>query len=374
MIFSDAINEAYEPREYPALAYLADYWIEKRPFAGLKVLAATPIFRNTLVQYRALLAGGAELYVGRSLGSGNTAMPCDKAIVEFLKESGIPVVTDEDVRHGTVADDFDLVLDCAGQFAFCHPRKGFVELTRSGVQFFKDSQLPVYVADSGIVKRIETILGTGDGYFRGLEQLGFSAFEEKNLIVFGSGKVGCGIALQGVRRGMNVCVVTDTHNLNTASNFTGVLTNNNVRIEDYQDDKIVSEIIEDGDYLVTATGVKNALSWPAVSALLSNERIIAANMGVEDEFGEFVPKQRVLNQKAPLNFMLKEPTHLKYIDASLALHAALAAKLAEESRSFAQGTYPFVGPQDHPFEIEQRLLMTTIQNGAIGSEICDMLR
>lgn len=374
MLFSDAINDAYEPREYPALAYLADYWVERRPFAGLKVLAATPIFRNTLVQYRTLIAGGAELYVGRSLGHDGATMPCDAGIVKFIENDGIPVVTDEDVRQGRVADDFDLILDCAGQFSFCHPRKGFVELTRSGVQFFENSKFPVYVADSGIVKRIETILGTGDGYFRGLEHLGYSNFEGKNLVVFGSGKVGCGIALQAVRRGMNVCVITETNNLDSSKNFTGVLANNDVRIEDYLDDKIVSEVIGAGDFLVTATGVKNALSWPAVSALISNSRIVAANMGVEDEFGEFVPKQRVLNQKAPLNFLLKEPTHLKYIDASLALHAALAAKLVEESRNLALGTFPFVGPQNPPYEIEQRLLMTTIQNGAIGSEICDILR
>lgn len=374
MIFSDAINEAYEPREYPALAYLADYWVEKRPFAGLKILVATPIFRNTMVQYRTLMAGGAEISVGRSLGNGTASMPFDSSVVSFLQEKGIPVVTDDDIRQGRVADDFDLIMDCAGQFAFCHPKKGFVELTRSGVQFFENSKFPVYVADSGIVKRIETILGTGDGYFRGLESLGYSDFEGKNLVVFGSGKVGCGISLQAVRRGMNVCVITDTNNLNSSSNFTGVLSNNDVRIEDYMDDKIVSEVIAEGDFLVTATGVKNALSWPAVSALISNTRIVAANMGVEDEFGEFVPKQRVLNQKAPLNFLLKEPTHLKYIDASLALHANLAAKLVEESNNLAQGTYPFVGPQNPPYEIEQRLLMTTIQNGAIGAEICDMLR
>ena len=371
MIFSEIINEAYEPREYPALALLSDQWVQTRPFAGCKVLVATPIFRNTLVEYRALIAGGADLYVGHAVGNSGAAMPCDKGVVEMLKENDIPVVTDEDIRSGRVADDFDLILDCAGQFAFCHPRKGFVELTRSGVQFFEKSEHPVYVADSGIVKRIETVLGTGDGYFRALESLGYTDFEGKSLVVFGSGKVGCGIALHGVRRGMNVCTITNTRNGDSSSNFSSVLENNEVRIEDYMDDSVVTEVIASADFVVTATGLKSALTFPAVSAIMANTKAIVANMGVEDEFGEFVPSARVLNGKAPLNFMLDEPTHLKYIDTSLALHAALGERLLQEC---AAESSPFKGVQNPPSEIEQRLLMTTIQDGVIGPEICDMMR
>ena len=86
MLFSEIIKESYEPREYPALAQLSDEWLQTRPFWGCKVLVATPIFRNTLVEYRALMAGGANLYVGYSVGASGAAMPCDKKIVEFLKE------------------------------------------------------------------------------------------------------------------------------------------------------------------------------------------------------------------------------------------------------------------------------------------------
>jgi adenosylhomocysteinase len=372
MVFSEIIGENYDPREYPAMSLLADLWTEMRPFAGLKVLAATPIFRNTLVQYRTLMAGGAELWVGRSLGTLGAAMPCDLKIVELVRQSGIPVISDEDVRSGKVADDFDLILDCAGQFAFCHPRVGFVELTRSGVQFYEKSEHPVYVADSGIVKRIETVLGTGDGCFRGLEKLGYKDFEDRKLVVFGSGKVGCGIALQGVRRGMEVCTVTNTKLCNSSTDFSAVLTNNGVRIVDYLDDPALTEAIAGADFLVTATGVKHALTKPAVSAILANEHLVIANMGVEDEFGEMVPQSRVLNEKAPLNFMLEEPTHLKYIDASLALHAALGECLLNDIAE-NNGNAPFKGPNNPPDEIEQKILMTTIQNGFIGQEICDMM-
>lgn len=365
MLFDEIINEYYEPREYPALALLSDLWVRKRPFEGLKVLVGTPIYRNTLLQYRTLMAGGAEVFVGHS-----TVMPCNEKVVSYLKEVGVTVVEADDVKNGVVADDFDLILDCAGQFSFCHPRKGFVELTRSGVQFFENSEYPVYVADSGIVKRIETTLGTGDGYFRALEQLNRGDVENKKLVVFGSGKVGCGIALQGVRRGMSVVTVTDTKNSNSSTDFSRVLENNDVTIIDYLDEKAMLEAVGNCDYMVTATGLKGALTLPVVQLLQSNSRIICANMGVEDEYGTLIPKFRVLNKKAPLNFVLEEPTHLKYIDASLALHAALGERLLEE---LGRGE-SFKGPRDPAADIEQRLLVTTIQNGEIGPEVCDMLR
>ena len=164
MLFEEIIQSHYRPSEYPALASLAEEWQDSRPFEGLKILVATPIFRNTLLQYEALLAGGAELYVGRAVE--NAAIPCDFEIVELLQESEIPVVSPEMVLDMEQEDEFfDLILDCAGQFASCHPKIGFVELTRAGISYYNDSEFPVFNADGGIIKRIETSLGTGNGFF-----------------------------------------------------------------------------------------------------------------------------------------------------------------------------------------------------------------
>jgi adenosylhomocysteinase len=156
-----------------------------------------------------------------------------------------------------------------------------------------------------------------------------------------------------------------------AGDFSPILLQNGVEVVDCHDYETVSSLIYATDFVVTATGLKSALTWPAVSAILANTKAVVANMGVEDEFGELVPDTRVLNRKSPLNFVLDEPTHLKYIDTSLALHAALGERLLQEC---AEEASPFKGVQDPPSEIEQRLLVTTIQNGAIGPEICDMMR
>lgn len=385
-ILSSVLDEVYEKNEYPALAALESEWTHTRPFDGLRVLVATPIYRNTMTEYRALVAGGADILVG--LSGMN-----DPDVVDFMREWGVPVVTPAEMLEDESRGEFvDLVLDCAGPFAVLHPKIGFVELTRSGVHYYKNVEKPVYVADSGIVKRIETSLGTGDGYFRALEKLGYGGdFEGKKLLVFGSGKVGSGIALQGVRRGCNVTVVTDLKRGQSqpaapetmpAGDFSAVLEQNDVAVVDCHDYAAVASLIENSDFVVTATGVKNALAAPELTEALLSTKATLANMGVEDEYSEAVPAEKVLNDKGPLNFILEEPTHLKYIDTSLALHAALAERLVQEAATLdetpdvasgAASAENAVGLRFPPQEIEQRLLTIAIQNGVIGPEICSML-
>ena len=388
MLFDEIVNDAYGEREYPALLALAREWAQTRPFDGLRVLAATPVFRNTLLQYRALLAGGADLVVGvagSDVGDGPSSgaeMPCAPGIVEVLRGNGIPVIgLQEAFALEAAGRGFDLVLDCAGQFSACHPRFGFVELTRSGVQFYENSEHPVYVADSGIVKRIETCLGTGEGYVRALAQLGYDFCAGgadrdgagTKFVVFGSGKVGQGIVLQLLRSGANVQVVTDCSRGSNA-----FLDANGVPVTDCNDLDGVAALVRDADFVVTATGVKGALDRPQIVEALLASGAVLANMGVEDEYGPGIPATRVLAEKKPLNFILEEPTHLKYIDASLALHAALGELLLQEaagvsSQESASAANKKAGPLDPPSELEQRILSMTMQDGIIGAEIAEMM-
>lgn len=422
MIFDEILNDAYEKREYPALSVFFAEWSGTRPFRALRVLVATPVFRNTLLEYRALIAGGADLVVGVAGG-----MPCDPGIVEVLRGNGIPVIglqeaLEMEARCAESGDcAFDLILDCAGQFSACHPRFGFVELTRSGVQFYEKCEHPVYVADSGVVKRIETCLGTGEGYVRALAQLGYDFCLDsgcdgsldsgcdgsldagrdtldsgtdgapsggKKFIVFGSGKVGQGIVLQLLRSGADVHVVTDCSR--GANPF---LEANEVSVTDCNDLDAVASLVRGADFVVTATGVKGALDRPQIVEALLASGAVLANMGVEDEYGPNVPASRVLAEKKPLNFILEEPTHLKYIDASLALHAALGELLVNEARGSGEGGAVYgkegagvsgqetasisraknAGPQDPPSELEQRILSMTMQDGLIGAEIAEMM-
>lgn len=363
MLFDEIVKSSYSGAEYPVLGAFSREWAYTRPFEGLRVLVATPIFRNTLLEYRALLAGGAVLTVGcAGTSAAGASMPCDDGVVRLLRESGIAVISPEEALALEASGrGFDLVLDCAGQFACLSPKFGFVELTRSGVHFYEGAAKPVYVADSGLVKRIETSLGTGEGYVRALRQLGYGPdFSGKKFVVFGSGKVGAGIVLQLLRSGAAVDVVTDT-----SLGVNAFLDANGVPVTDCKDAGAVVALVQAADFVVTATGVKGALDCPpVVEALLASEAVLA-NMGVEDEYGESIPSARVLAEKKPLNFILEEPTHLKYIDASLALHAALGEQLVRETANIAL--------MEPPEDLERKILMTTVQEGLIGPEVCEML-
>jgi len=170
-----------------------------------------------------------------------------------------------------------------------------------------------------------------------------------------------------------------------AGDFSAVLLQNGVDVVDCHDYSAVASLIEKADFVVTATGVAGALNAPELQKSLLSTSAVLANMGVEDEYGGAIPAERVLNAKGPLNFILEEPTHLKYIDTSLALHAALAELLVQEAKSQSAGwpaapetgdvatSAGTVGLRFPPQELEQRLLSIAIQNGDIGPEICGML-
>jgi adenosylhomocysteinase len=190
----DFLSSYYTPEEWPTLLWQAEEWSQSRPLEGLRVLDGTPLYRNTLGKFMALLAAGAEVWVPERPG-----MPYDAAIMQMLPEFGIR-------KAPRSMDDFDMVLDCSGQFCELHPRLGFAELTRTGVHRYVHPHHPVILADSGRIKRIETVLGTGESFFRALAQLGHTDLAGKPLLIVGFGKVGRGVLYYALKNKMRVCV------------------------------------------------------------------------------------------------------------------------------------------------------------------------
>lgn len=271
----------------------------------MRLLDATPVFRNTLSKYIPLLEGGAELAVGLS-----EVMPHDPKIVQFLRQSGVQIVTPAEKE-----ETFDVILDCAAAFSALEARIGYVELTRSGVDGYSACKKPVYVADSSKIKQIETLLGTGDGYFRAMGQLGYNDWTGKRIVIFGNGKVGSGVAIYARKNGAIVEIFD----------------------ENSSHDSVVKAIRE-AYAVVSVTGVKNALESYATE--LFNSNALLANMGVEDEYSEKIPAARVLAAKRPLNFILEEPTHLMFIETTMALHnhGALEVMKATNHQGFLYPT------------------------------------
>ena len=100
------LDRTYDAPDHPALIEQTQMWRTAKPFAGMRLLDASPVFDNTLAKYVPLLAGGADLTVCLS-----PLLPHDRETVSLLDQAGIPVVT------GDSSTEYDVVLDCAGALA-----------------------------------------------------------------------------------------------------------------------------------------------------------------------------------------------------------------------------------------------------------------
>lgn len=343
------VQAAYSPAEYPALAHQITAWSRSQPLAGLTVLDATPVFTNTLAKYLALQVAGAEVTV-----SAHRAIPGDPVVIAALPAFGVAVADEETLRSET----FDIVSDCAGTHSDVGSRFGYVELTRSGVAVYAESPRPVFVADSGRIKRIETSLGTGDGFVRGMAALGHPIphgpqAEAPKVVIFGGGKVGSGVAAACAAIGAHVVVIDPD---------TPALTSEVRRISP-DDAEAVQDELATAWCVVAATGITAALQ-PWAQPLLASGALLA-NMGATDEFGPTVPASRVLHSKVAVNFVLDEPTRLRYLDPTMALTNAGAVELRH-------GRVP-AGPSLPPTALEDELLDAVRQHGAVAAELSNLV-
>ena len=317
-------------RDYPALAAQAERWREARPLEGLRVLCGTPLFLNTLAQFAALLSGGADLAVVYSDELGY-----DPAVPDFL--AGIGLAVYHGANEAAASGQFDTVLDCSALNRHIPAKLGYCELTRSGVHIYESEppDKPVFAADSGRIKSIETELGTGDGCLRGLRYIGFDP-AGKTALLFGHGRVGRGIEYALTNAGAAV------------------------RIVDPAQGRPFTRAMLDGVHLViAATGIRDALTLFAPILLASGALLV--NMGADDEFGPDVPPDRAVNEKRPVNFLLREPTATRYIDPTLALHNAGILELMQTSAAS--------GILNPPAELEDEILPDVRAAGVINAEI-----
>lgn len=335
------LSTCYKAEEWPTLLWQAEEWSKTRPLDGLRVLDGTPIYRNTLGKYMALLAAGAELWVPARPG-----MPSDAATMHLLEGFGIH-------RAPRGMDDFDIILDCSGQFRELHPRLGFAELTRTGVHRYAHIHHPVILADSGRIKRIETVLGTGEGFFRALAQLGHTQLAGERLLIIGFGKVGQGVLHYGLKYGMKVTVADlDDKRRNLP---------HNVGFVDAGDREALNAAVLRSWCTVTATGHIAAMRCLLEPDLIVPSPVLLVNLGVEDEYGAVIPEGRVLNRKKPLNFILEEPTSMRFIETTMALHNACAVELLT-----ADLPHRCMLPAP---DVEERLLHIACARGLIGDDV-----
>ncbi len=335
----------YPEHEWPCLLQQAEEWSHSRPLEGLRVLDSTPLFRNTLGKFMALLAAGAELYV-----PWRPLLPTAHESEALLPCFGIH-------RAGKQDKQFDIILDCAGQCNRLSPVLGTAELTRSGVARYERATFPVFNVDGGRIKRIETILGTGESFLRAMAQLGYTDVAGRHLLVVGYGKVGRGIVHYARKAGLRVTVAD-------IEDKSGELPQG-IRFVNVDDcDAFHAEIMRSW-CMVTATGRASALRRKLNTTAVCASPVLLANLGVEDEYGSSIPNARVLNNKKPLNFLLEEPTLMRFIETTMALHNACALELLT-----ADLPHSSLLP---PTELEDRLLAIASTRGNISpADLCEL--
>ncbi len=347
-VLEEYFAKAYKKEEYPTLAIQREAWSKSRPLEGITVLDATPLCYNSIYKYMNLIYAGAKLTIGINPLSSTPAK-----LTELIKQSGIELVSSKDEPK-----EFDIIMDCAAQFINFKAKIGRVELTRSGAELYKVRGERVFMADGGKIKLIETCIGTGQGYFRAMDYLGYSNWDGKKLALFGCGKVGQGILKAAVERGISVIVISDPIAISTDIKKLAH------QIVDYRNKEAVTEATLSCYAMVTAIGKYGAVEETIDAYKLINSNLLLANMGAEDEYGSSFPSSRILAEKDSLNFILDEPTELKYIDATLTLHNIGSEYLVKNS-SVSGVILP-------PAEIEEELILQSIKFGVIEERLKEL--
>ncbi|WP_454783283.1 NAD-binding protein [Legionella sp. WA2022007384] len=312
------IFQIYPQTEAPFMHEQLSEWSSTRPLTGLRVVHHVPVVTNTLLKITCLLAAGADVTVT------NPTEFCHAhpQAVSSLKEAKIRYVEDP---HSLLGEKFDFYFDCGAQlYQFLgKPKMGVIELTGSGDQFYRQQSLdfPVVSVDRTRTKQLETVFGCAESSHMALAQLTGINPTETSWIIFGFGKIGRGLAYFCTQNKVPVVVVDSNEEQRKLANKLGI------KALVPQDFNELERALLEANVVVTATGGKAVMSdYP--HSWFSGK--ILANLGVYDEFGPHFSDDEVLNHKLPINFVLNDPTPMKYIDPEFYIHNLAALRFLNE--------------------------------------------
>ncbi|MBL7481837.1 NAD-binding protein [Legionella bononiensis] len=298
----------YPPIIAPFMHEQLGLWESTRPLKGLKVVNHVPVVSNTVLKIGCLLAAGAEVTVTNP----SSFMSADKDVVSSLGLAGVRYADDINSLRG---EHFDLYFDCGAELyqALGKPNIGAIELTGSGDQFYRCQSLdfPVISIDPTLTKQLETVFGCAESINLAIAQEKKINPAEQAWLIFGFGKIGRGLAYFCVQNNASVAVVDLDANQREAAYDLGIHAIDPTHI------MALKEAVLSADIIVTATGKKSILNDYPLEWFSGK---ILANMGIYDEYGEQFRAEDVLNKKQPVNFILKDPTPMKYIDPEFYIH------------------------------------------------------
>lgn len=291
----------------PFLSELRNFVQDKKIYHGLKILHNIPLTIEAVLKIEILLLGGAEVTVSCI----SSLLPSLDAI-DILKNANVEVKIEHFFKK-----TYDFHLDCCGELLNIPPPKiGAVELTQTGSVLYKKANClyPIVSVDDSLLKLLETMLGTGDGFLRALTyKFGYDIYDKK-FILFGFGKVGRGIA-HSLMKFTDRIVVIDTNKESMK-----MALKCGIKYIDSTNREIIAQELRDCSFIVCATGIKNVMTDFYAFNKFNFNKAILINMGAYDEYGDNFGEKEVLFDKKPFNFSISEPTTMKYLDPIFYAH------------------------------------------------------
>ncbi|MBD3652815.1 NAD(P)-dependent oxidoreductase [Kangiella sp.] len=302
----DDVFRHYSPDIAPFMHQMFADYQASQPYKGFTIVHNVPLTQTTLMKTACLKAAGADLVV-----TNPSFMNEDMDAIQVLANEQVPYVPLELVKG-----EFDFLLDCGAELVeSCYANKGIVELTRTGAmryQQHKEFHVPIVSVDDTRLKCLETCLGTGEGVYRAITQVADVDLTNKNVLIFGFGKVGIGIAYYFSKITPNIIVVeADSGRLK-------LIEQRGYQSVDARQAQLVERAADKSDLIVTATGLKDIISNNYHPLAFKGK--LLANAGAEDEFGFAFEAKDVLADKKPVNFILKEPTLMEFLDPIFYAH------------------------------------------------------
>lgn len=278
---------------------------------GCTVVNNTPLTVSAIVKMLPFIENGFRLRTSTPSFLGR-----DPDAIKLVRELGYDFDEKKERCEGA-----DILLDCCAELKDVKSAKAAAELTRTGVGVYEKEALarPVLSVDDCRVKALETFYGTSDGFIRAYKEFISPELSGKKFLVFGFGKVGKGI-VRGLLEHGAACTIVDVSE-NALNSAFGAEAKRVAASEISS----ISALLRDNDVLVTATGRDNFLSETAWAQDIKASGIKLMNMGAADEFGPAFAEGDVVNGKKPVNFRLKRPTLLKYLDPVFYAHNAVVS-------------------------------------------------
>ncbi len=324
---ANALEDAWkklDPSGAPMLWSWRQEVSKTKPYKGLRVYHNTPLSIETVCKVDALLAAGAHVVVS----SPNFLIPATFSEArDLIDRAGLEFRADKHASDG----EFDFYLDCCAELSdLPPPTYGAVELTRTGALAYESKRVPypILSVDDSRLKELETFNGTGEAFMRAFKKLSKRDAASETFALLGYGKVGQGVAYQIQQAGGRVLVFDidqEARNLAVSHGFGAY--------------KPANTAISEATVVITATGQRDILKKAIPQAEKRLAGKILCNIGADDEICEGFNASEILANGATINFTLRHPTTMRYLDPSFYAHNLCIQLLQDEA--YGAGFHPF---------------------------------